>query len=415
LLTSNQGILDQAWHSMSEPAIERATDTQGLEQAFGLFNELSSQLTDAYGQLEDRVASLTAELAQARQQRLAERVQKEHLADQLEVLLEALPAGVILIDVRDRVDRFNPAAEQLFPSLAWGRRWPEICQEAVENMPMPGDWQLLDGRRVSVSQRPLIDRGRILVIVDITEQRQLQERAERQDRLGAMGEMAAQLAHQVRTPLSTAVLYAGHLANSRLDETRRQAFAAKLLDGLRHTETLVREMLAFSRGGNFSRRPVALVDVVETALSGVAPRLRQLDAIVDCDVEHLDGRRVMGNLDALAGALRNVIDNALDHCGTDPRLRIEGRIDSRGLAELAVHDNGSGIDPGLLARIFDPFFTTRERGTGLGLAVVQSVLLEHDGSVSAARSPDGGACFTLQFPPLAGVAELPDTERTLVI
>ena len=397
---------------MSEPAIERATETQGLEQAFGLFNQLSSQLTDAYGQLEDRVASLTAELAQARQQRLAERVQKEHLADQLAVLLEALPAGVILIDVRDRVDRFNPAAEHLFPSLAWGRRWPEICQEAVETMPMPGDWQLLDGRRVSVSQRPLIDRGRILVIVDITEQRQLQERAERQDRLGAMGEMAAQLAHQVRTPLSTAVLYAGHLANSRLDETRRRAFAAKLLDGLRHTETLVREMLAFSRGGNFSRRSVALVDVVETALSVITPRLRQLGAVVDCDIEPLGGRRVMGNLDALAGALRNVIDNALDHCGTDPRLRIAGRIDSRGLAELAVHDNGPGIDPALLTRIFDPFFTTRERGTGLGLAVVQSVVLEHDGGVTATPSPDGGACFTLQFPSPADGAGLPDTERT---
>ena len=197
-----------------------AADPQALEHAFGVFNELSERLTDAYGQLEGRVAGLTRELARVRSERLAEVAQKEHLADQLGVLLEALPAAIVLVDQRDRVDRFNPAAEQLFSGLAWGRRWSEIKDEVVAAEPSPGDWQLHDGRRVSVSQRPLNDRGRILVVVDTTDQRRMQERAERQDRLSAMGEMAAQLAHQVRTPLSTSVLYAGQLATA--SAVRRQ-------------------------------------------------------------------------------------------------------------------------------------------------------------------------------------------------
>lgn len=385
---------------MSEQSALSANDPQGLEHAFGVFNDLSARLTDAYGQLEQQVAGLHAELTRSRQDRLHERAQKEHLADQLGVLLEALPAAVVLIDVRDRVDRFNPAAEQLFPGVAWGRRWAEIQQEAVAAEPSPGDWCLGDGRRVSVSQRPLNDRGRILVGVDITDQRRLHERVERQDRLGAMGEMAAQLAHQVRTPLSTAVLYAGQLAKGGLNGDQRCQFSAKLLAGLRHTETLVGEMLAFSRGGNFSSAPIALRDVVRTAVAGLAPRVRQLEARLFIDIDELADSRVRGNLDALAGALSNLIDNALDHAGAQACVRVSGQLQAAGSVELLVEDNGPGIDPQVLSRIFDPFFTTRERGTGLGLAVVQAVVLEHDGSITAGTSALGGARFDIQLPAL---------------
>ena len=163
---------------------------------------MSSRLTDAYSQLEQQVAALNLELARSRQGRLNERAQKEHLADQLGVLLEALPAAVVLIDVRDRVDRFNPAAEQLFPGVAWGRRWAEVQQDAVAAETSPGTWRLKDGRRVNVSKRPLQDRGCILVLVDVSDQCRLQERVERQDRLGAMGEMAARLAHEINQPLN---------------------------------------------------------------------------------------------------------------------------------------------------------------------------------------------------------------------
>ena len=86
-----------------------------------------------------------------------------------------------------------------FPSLAWGRRWSEVKQEVGRGGADPGDWRLRDGRRVSVSATAAQRPRRIMVVVDVTDQRRLQERAERQDRLTAMGEMAAQLAHQVRT------------------------------------------------------------------------------------------------------------------------------------------------------------------------------------------------------------------------
>ena len=376
-----------------------AADPQALEHAFGVFNELSERLTDAYGQLEVRVAGLTRELARVRSERLAEVAQKEHLADQLGVLLEALPAAIVLVDQRDRVDRFNPAAEQLFPGLAWGRRWSEIKDEVVAAEPSPGDWQLHDGRRVSVSQRPLNDRGRILVVVDTTDQRRMQERAERQDRLSAMGEMAAQLAHQVRTPLSTSVLYAGQLAKGNLNEQQRQQFGGKLLEGLRHTESLVRDMLAFSRGGNFSSSPIAIGDALDTAIATLQPRLRQMEAVLELDLDSAAATRIAGNRDALAGV----------------GIRIAVAIVDGETLQLCFEDDGPGIDPPALPRIFDPFFTTRERGTGLGLAVVQAVILEHGGTLRATRSRQGGACFEICLPILGSAAQQQSTSRKQVL
>ena len=398
---------------MGTAQIQSTQDPQALEQAFGVFNALSQQLTTAYAQLEGRVVALTEELAGTRRERLDERAQKEHLADQLGVLLEALPAAIVLVDVRDRVDRFNPAAEQLFPGLAWGRRWSEVKQEVVAAEPTPGDWRLRDGRRVSVSQRPLNDRGRIMVVVDVTDQRRLQERAERQDRLTAMGEMAAQLAHQVRTPLSTSVLYAGQLAKGSLSDRQRQQFSEKLLDGLRHTETLVREMLAFSRGGSFSKQAIHVDDAIVTALAGLQPRLRALGARLDIDVGGARRGRIAGNLDALAGAFSNLIDNALNHGAQGVSIRITAVADDAEFLTLRVEDDGPGIDPAALPRVFDPFFTTRERGTGLGLAVVQAVVLEHGGSLRASTSTLGGARFDIQLPWIVA-AQIPQSPRKQV-
>ena len=399
---------------MGNLQIKPAQDTQELEHAFGVFNELSERLTTAYGQLEGRVAGLTRELERSRSERLVETAQKEHLAHQLGVLLEALPAAIVLVDVRDRVDRFNPAAEQLFPGLAWGRRWSEIKSEVVAAEPAPGDWHLHDGRRVSVSQRPLNDRGRILVVVDMTDQRLMQERIERQDRLSAMGEMAAQLAHQVRTPLSASVLYAGQLAKGNLSDQQRQQFGAKLLEGLRHTETLVRDMLAFSRGGSFSSSPIRVDDALTVAIASLQPRLRQLKASLHLDLGEADNCLIAGNRDALAGAFSNLIDNALNHGGEHVNVNISTSIADDDSLLLVFEDDGPGIDPVALPRIFDPFFTTRERGTGLGLAVVQAVVLEHGGALRAVDPARGGARFEIQLPRLENSRQYQSTSRKQV-
>jgi len=372
------------------------SDAASLTEAFNAFNQLSERLSSAYGQLESEVSQLSEELAQSRAQRQRERAQKEQLADRLSALLEALPAAVVLVDGRDRVDRFNPAAEKLFAGLAWGRRWSEVCDESVLAATSTGEWLLSEQRRVNVSCQPLSDGGQILVLVDMTEQRELEERLQRQDRLTDMGEMAAQLAHQVRTPLATALLYGGQLGKSGLDDEQRRRFAAQLVDGLRHTEKLVSDMLAFSRGGNFVASSIHLCEVVNQAADTLHAKVQAQATNVHLELAQ-GNDLLLGNRDALVGVLCNLIDNSLNHTAPGASIWIGLQLDEDH-ALLRVEDDGPGIPADVCERIFDPFFTTRERGTGLGLAVAQSVLLAHGGSIHTCKSEHGGACFVLRLP-----------------
>jgi two-component system sensor histidine kinase FlrB len=382
---------------MSSQTVVQTSDHEALAEAFGLFNQLSEQLTNAYGQLETRVAQLNNELAQSRQARLRELAEKERLADRLSNLLEALPAAVVLVDGRDRIDQFNPAAQSLFPSIAWGRRWTEVRDETLARLSDGDEWRLSDGRRVNMRYRPLNDQGRVLVMLDVTETRRLQDELHRRERLTAMGEMAAQLAHQVRTPLSAALLYAGHLARGSLAPERMREYAGKLCDRLRHTESLVADMLAFARGGRFTPQPLDLQCVVGEGAELVRPKLATRNASLVCHNE-LDGDcPVLGNRDALVGAIGALVNNALEHGGDGVAIEVSlQQQDDHYL--VTVQDNGPGIPDDVQQRMFDPFFTTADRGTGLGLAVVHSVTVEHDGRIEYRKRAAGGACFRITLP-----------------
>ncbi len=385
---------------------ERAALTLAFEQ----FNQLSSQLTEAYSRLELRVAELNYQLVSSRRARVSERVEKERLADRLSQLLEVLPAAVVLVDHHGRIDRFNPAARELFPGLSWGRRWVEVRDEVVVAQGSDGEWVLADGRRVDLSRRPLADSGEILVLIDATARRHVQDQLARQERLTAMGEMAAQLAHQVRTPLSAALLYAGQLSRPELSNGHRRGFADKLIARLRHTERLVADILSFARGGRFVPEPIDPMAIIAAAIDTLQPRIQARGAQVDLEIPSaLAGIcPIFGNRDALQGALVNILDNALVHGGAG--VRIEVRLEAlEGALRLLIRDNGPGVAEDQLPHIFDPFFTTAAQGTGLGLAVVQAVVLDHGGDLAC--RVDQGAIFELTLPCVATNAD-PRAERT---
>jgi len=382
---------------MASQTVLQLNDREALAEAFGVFNQLSEQLTSAYSQLETRVAQLNDELARSRQARSRELAEKERLADRLSNLLEALPAAVVLVDGRDRVDQFNPAAQTLFPSIAWGRRWSQVRDETLARLPDGDEWRLADGRHVSMRCRPLNDNGRVLVMLDVTETRLLQEALHRRERLSAMGEMAAQLAHQVRTPLSAALLYGDQLARGAVAQDKVRGYARKLCDRLRHTETLVADMLAFARGGRYTPQALDLQQVVEEAAEMVRPKLAGKDAGLAVHSEVSGEAPVLGNRDALTGAVGALVNNALEHGGPGVQIRVS--LSSHGDSfRIRVEDDGPGIPEDVQQRIFDPFFTTGERGTGLGLAVAHSVAVEHDGAIDYSNCATGGACFRITLP-----------------
>ncbi|PUD99990.1 MAG: histidine kinase [Candidatus Sedimenticola endophacoides] len=368
-----------------------------------MFNQMSEQLVDSYHQLQQRVARLGEELAAARGERMVELAEKERLANRLSKLLDGLPAAVLLVDGAERIQQYNPAALQLFPGISAGECWERLLGGAVRADPLGKELRLENGRLVNLIQRSLTpEPGRILLLIDITETRELELRMERQERLSALGEMAAQLAHQIRTPLSSALLYTSHLGREDLSLAQRARFSGRCRERLLHMERQINDMLAFARGGSMRPERVGLVSLLTDLCHSIAPLFAARGATVECGGLERGELTICANPDALLGALSNLAINALEHGGEGVHLRIGLSAEGGEWVRIEFRDNGPGIPEAARARLFDPFFTTRTDGTGLGLAVVQSVVLDHHGAIELATSPSGGACFQLRFPIAAG-------------
>jgi signal transduction histidine kinase len=223
---------------------------------------------------------------------------------------------------------------------------------------------------------------------------------ERKQRLAALGEMAAGLAHEIRNPLGGIQLYASLLARDVADRPASLATVSKISSGVRHLESLVGQVLQFTR--EIVAHPVQtnIADVVHSAveLAGAAAQAKNVTVQVDGGPESL---MAMADPMLLGQAVLNLVLNAIDAVEIAGIVHVHyGRWqddrESDGF-QLVVLDNGPGIAPEILDRIFNPFFTTRETGTGLGLSIVHRIVEAHDGTVVAANQSGGGARFEIRI------------------
>lgn len=339
-----------------------ATSRAGLEQAFALFNQMSSQLSESYSLLEERVTELKGQLALVSAQRMEELAEKERLANRLQSLLDLLPGGVIVIDAHGVVREANPAALGLLGEPLVGMLWREVIARCFAPREDDGhEISLRDGRRLSIATRSLNgEPGQLILLNDLTDTRRLQEQLARHERLSALGRMVASLAHQIRTPLSAALLYAGHLSEQALPTDQQQRFAGRLKERLHELEHQVRDMLVFARGELPLTDRVAPKALFDSLRAAAEVHVQGLQVRWQCEAR---GGELLCNRDTLVGTVLNLVENAIQACGPELRLKVHlyARADS---LRLSVSDNGPGMDPATLARLGEPFFTTKTTGTG---------------------------------------------------
>lgn len=377
------------------PSAEQASRL-GLEQAFSLFSQMSSQLTDSYSLLEARVTELKGELAVVSAQRMQELAEKERLANRLQNLLDLLPGGVIVIDAHGRVREANPAACELLGLPLEGELWRHVIARCFAPREDDGhEVSLKDGRRLSISTRSLdAEPGQLVLLNDLTETRHLQDQLARHERLSSLGRMVASLAHQIRTPLSAALLYASHLTEQQLPMETQQRFAGRLKERLHELEHQVRDMLVFARGELPLTDRVSPKALLQSLQAAALTHVQGLLIRWQCD-SHVG--EVLCNRDTLVGAVLNLIENAIQAGGGDVRLKVHLYTRNNTL-RLSVSDNGSGIEPAVLARLGEPFFTTKTTGTGLGLTVVKAVARAHQGELQLRSRLGRGTCATVCLP-----------------
>lgn len=382
---------------------DAAAKAAELQHAFALFNQVSAELTQAYEALQARVASLTEELAIANGELRRQYQEKEALSERLSSLLDALPAGVVLLDAGARVSALNPAALAMFGAPAVGQHWGDVVRQFLEPTITVGEW-LLGDARVSIAENSLPSGGgKILLVHDVTSAHRMKTELERNQRLAAMGEMAASLAHQLRTPLAAALLYTSNLGQPGVPDEARAKFSDKASGQLKRLERLIQDVLLFARGESIGRDVIPLGELLAEAAQTVEPLMREHGlqfAAVNPDFEAI----LVGSRKALFGAWINLLENAMQATPVGGKICLSACRQGDLLA-VSVKDSGPGIPPDKLARVFEPFYTTKGQGTGLGLAIALGVARAHGGSLEAFSPPGEGAEFVMTLPVSTGDIE----------
>jgi two-component system, sensor histidine kinase FlrB len=379
-----------------------------LKRAFQLFNEMSEQLSESYTLLEDRVTELTQELNTVSAKRLEELAEKERLANRLENLLTVLPGGVVVLDARGRVSECNPAAMDMLGEPLEGMLWRDVILRSFAPRSDDGhEVSTKDGRRISIATRSLEveghQDGQIILLTDQTETRRLQSELSRHERLSALGKMVSALAHQIRTPLSAAMLYAGHLRGGQLKPQQQQKFSDKLLKRLNHMERQVQDMLMFVKG-DIPLPDMICIEELQESLS------EEMEVLMETSQSHCEWRNqcpthmLRCNQDVLVGALLNLVNNAVQAVETGARLTISFDLqmfdqqNQQPQLVISVVDSGPGIKQEMLESVVDVFMTTKPQGTGLGLSVVQTVARAHGGRLQLQSQEGQGTCARIVLP-----------------
>lgn len=320
-----------------------------------------------------------------------------HETTLLTEIFDQIPSGLILVDRVGRIFKVNAAAISLLGEPLIGETWLSVIQRCFCLRQDDGhEVSLRSGKRVKLTTQPLQNQpGQLIQITDLTETRKLQEQVSHMQRLSALGKMAATLAHQIRTPLSAAMLYGANLANKTLNQNSRTLFQQKLMARLQELECQVRDVLLFARNGEQQKVEEISCDDFFDALMHRSEHLQQRITVTYDQTEQANGWGLLANEESLLSAMTNLFENACEAGASS--LLVSSMVEQEQFL-LRVVDNGKGIASEQLNRVFEPFYTTRSNGTGLGLAVVQSVIKAHQGEIHVSSVVGEGTCFTIRLP-----------------
>lgn len=332
-------------------------------------------------------------------------------------VVTCLPLGLLTTDPEGRVVLANASAASLIgrpgaeiegeplASLG-GLDWAGLTAELQGRDKLPEREAVLEapggrGRPVGIAASRIVNTdgrflGHLFLLRDLGELRRLQEQLRRNERLSALGNLAAGVAHEIRNPLSSIKGFATYLAGKVQGQDRDAARA--MVQETDRLNRVVSELLEFARPGELKLRDEDLDGVVERAL-----RLVRADvAAKGVAVEFAPGGilpPIPLDPERMTQALLNLFLNAVQAMGQGGVLRISATPDQEaGIVSLRIEDTGHGMPPEVLGDIFNPYFTTKSSGTGLGLAIVHRIVEGHGAAIKVESAVERGTVFTIELP-----------------
>lgn len=312
-------------------------------------------------------------------------------------ILSSLPTALVILNAQGKVVWLNPSAEAMLGYGLIGSLWLDVIQRAFVPRADDGhEVSLADGRRVHVAISSLESLPGILITLsDITASRDYEEAKENERRLVSIGTMTAQLAHQIRTPLSSAILYTEHLNNLPDLDYRIKNWIRRLQECHASIEQQIQDLLLFARGTSIEPKYVDMEFWCSQLTQRAQPYIESYTAVLNVN-NHLITRESSIHGESLIGAILNLVINALQSEATKIDLTLASMDDSG--IQISVEDNGKGMSEEIRAQAFSPFYTTKAQGTGLGLAVVFAVVKAHGGRVTLESTEGIGTQVTIYLP-----------------
>jgi signal transduction histidine kinase len=397
---------EQPVERLAESSAESSTEGE-LAAAMKALGDISESLVQSHGELALRAERMERDLARTNRE-LADKVEElGRVQRHLEAILQALPTGVVVRDGEGRIARANEAALAVLGV-------PE--QDLIGRSDHPGlgrpsadggarELERPDGsRRMVCSRSSPIDAenpraGSVEILDDRTELFELERRLATMDKLAALGNMAAGIAHEIRNPLHSIAGFAGLLSDELPETSRCGRFARSIQKSSAVANEILSSMLSLARPDSLQLETISGADLAQEAIRCACPPAQKSCASgwsVECfsEMETFAGDRIK-----LRQALRNLVANAIDAQPGGGQIRVEVFREKDDMV-LAVDDAGPGVPDEHRQRIFEPFFTTNAQGTGLGLALVYRIAQLHGGraELASTRSSLGGARFLIRIP-----------------
>ncbi len=335
-----------------------------------------------------------------------------------DIAIEALPVAVVVVDRAGRVARRNAAASALLPAGAtladilpcrteddctvdWSADLAGLAgaggRISYQSLRLAGDSpgaRLVDVHLAAVEH---VAAAAVVTVEDVTDRQSLHRRLAASERMAAVGNLAAKVAHELNNPLDGILRYVG-LAERTLtdgDVAKTRTFLERVRTGVGRMTGIIADLLNYSRVSGRPTEMTPIRSLIEQSLDVMAPHLEASGVTVVCDLDDGDSRQAPGDLFQV---MCNLVKNAADAMASGGRLTVVLRAGESIVVTFA--DTGDGIDPERMDDIFRPFFTTKAagKGTGLGLSICREIAQRAGGDVTASNRRQGGAIFTLTVP-----------------
>ncbi|MCH8286083.1 PAS domain S-box protein [candidate division KSB1 bacterium] len=409
---------------ISKKKPEMSGEISSLVQAFEYFAENTEKMRESYDMLQEQISVMDLELTKKNDELDTNLRTMDSIKNHLENILESMTMGVIVLNLDGDVSIFNREASEISGfsrKLVIDKPYADTLGKNVplENSPLFTLYKGVEkrnkekvittkkGQEIPVEYSTSLVtnmNGEILGVVelfsDLREIKKLQEEVLQSRTLAALGEMAGNVAHELRNPLGGIGGFAALLERDLDRDDPRRRLVQKIIEGVARLNRIATTLLFYTRPVKPKRRPENIVQVIEDVLTLIQVELEQEENTITLEKKfEIDSLEVTVDPDLFQQVMLNIVKNAVEAMDYSGLLVVGVKHDKKKeRVEVYIKDSGTGINEEEKKKLFLPFFTTKADGTGLGLSIAKKIIEAHNGEISVGNNEDGGSIFSIDLP-----------------